>query len=721
LQLLAKDWKILPNTGKACLVHGWNSPDFPSTVDEAAVRKWARIRDAKTTGLRIEGGLCAIDVDVDDALAHALQERIAAIAPHVAAAPMRYGHSDFKFALFCRLKDGEEPFGRWASPRYQSDHIVEVFGGRPGSDGRCLRQFAIYGPHPDGGEYAWADGPELKNCCLADLPELDRYTIGLILDAFKTLAREAGWAEVEAERLSHGDVAFDLTDATRFDILGGGTVGYDELEDGMRCSSSFFDPHSGGNRSKCWVSRSPQYEDSVCVYDHKTLTTHYHERFKPVDAAAVGTAIGEIADELGVSMPIEAPNWRERYVTGYPKASLHNARLAIEAIGVHCSLDTFHSRMLMGRSAAASPRERLLPFFGLVTDGTIAALRVWLSNSFGLDFTEKHVRDAVFTLCHENAFDPVVDMLDEAQANWDGVARIDRMAVDYFNAENTELARTFVRLTMIAAVRRARSPGCKFDTILTMESPEGLNKSSAWAVLAGEGNFSDVPILGRGAREVMEHLADIWIHENSELVGIGKAETEAVKAFASRQVDRARPAYGRFLVDQPRHSIEVATTNAAEYLLSMTGNRRFWPVKILGPIDLAKLRAARLQLWGEAAACEARGDSITLDPALWGLAAAEQEARRVEHPWEAKLVQMLPVSRAGPLGGAGYYENFVIEVAGEEQRVATWAIFEHVLKVPSGQMHNGHAKTLAQVMRKLDWEPGVFGLNGKTTRGYKRT
>src|SRR6185436_3487743 len=130
--------------------------------------------------------------------------------------------------------------------------------------------------------------------------------------------------------------------------------------------------------------------------------------------------------------------------------------------------------------------------------------------------------------------------------------------------------RTAFRKTMLAAVRRARRPGCKFDQILVCESPEGWDKSTAWAVLAGEGNFSDAPILGKDARAVQEELGDIWIHEIAELSGLSKAEVEHVKAFASRVNDRARPAYGRALTDQPRQSIEVGTTNAEKYLLSTT-------------------------------------------------------------------------------------------------------------------------------------------------------
>ena len=134
---------------------------------------------------------------------------------------------------------------------------------------------------------------------------------------------------------------------------------------------------------------------------------------------------------------------------------------------------------------------------------------------------------------------------------------------------------------MIAAVRRVRKPGCKFDNITVLESPEGWNKSSAWRVLAGDENFSDASILGHGAREVQEQLAEVWIHENADLAGMKKAEVETVKTFASRQSDDARPAYGHFLKKQKRHSIEVGTTNNDEYLQSQTGNRRVLAVAYL--------------------------------------------------------------------------------------------------------------------------------------------
>ncbi len=46
------------------------------------------------------------------------------------------------------------------------------------------------------------------------------------------------------------------------------------------------------------------------------------------------------------------PEWRERYLDGSPRPSMHNARLAITALGIACSYDTFHNK---GRSLPKRP------------------------------------------------------------------------------------------------------------------------------------------------------------------------------------------------------------------------------------------------------------------------------------------------------------------------------------------------------------------------------
>ena len=152
--------------------------------------------------------------------------------------------------------------------------------------------------------------------------------------------------------------------------------------------------------------------------------------------------------------------------------------------------------------------------------------------------------------------------------------------------------------------------------------------------------------------------------------------------------------------------------------MSQTGNRRFWPIEVLRPIDIRALRAARLQLWGEAAHYQTQGEILTLPEALWAEAGVEQEARRVVHPWEHKLAEMTVVVK---VEGQEYWGNGVVHMVDGQERVATSAIFEHVLKVPAGQMHNGHSKTLASIMKMHGWSTGLFKLDGKPVRGYLRT
>ena len=422
--------------------------------------------------------------------------------------------------------------------------------------------------------------------------------------------------------------------------------------------------------------------------------------------------------------------WREfNKSRGLPSPTMHNARVAINGLGIECSYDTFHRKMLFG-FRGNDVRHELLS--DEVTDNGIIRLRQIISDSFDIDLGDKAVRDGVISLALEHCFDPVRDMLDKAEADYDGVERLDEMAVTYFNCDDTPLNRAILRKTMIAAVRRVRRPGCKFDTIVVMESEEGWNKSSAWRVIAGDENFSDASILAHGAREVQEQLSEVWIHENADLAGMRKAEVESVKAFASRQSDDARPAYGHFLVKQKRHSIEVATTNSDEYLQSQTGNRRFWPLTVRKMIDLDLLRRDRLQLLGEAAKYKSTGENITLDEKLWPASRVEQEKRRTKDPWE-DIVANIPSHVWDREHGRyefvkeGQAELGAIKIIHKEsdrELVASADLLKYVLSIPIAQQHSGHSRRLATVMRLAGWERSnseKVTINGKQVRGYFRT
>jgi predicted P-loop ATPase len=393
-----------------------------------------------------------------------------------------------------------------------------------------------------------------------------------------------------------------------------------------------------------------------------------------------------------------------------PLSTLFNTKMAIEGLGIEIKYDVFRERVLIGRRGGTKEvvNETLI---GDVSDDRILMLRNLISDEYGFDPNSALVRDAVRAISLQNMFDPVCDFLDEAQAAWDGKARLDSFATKYLACEDTPLNAAQGRKMLIAMAARARHPGIKFDCVAVLEGDEGKNKSTALLVLAGGYDFfSDESIIGRDSREVQEHIAGKWLHESADLAGLSKKEVEAVKAWASRTEDRARPAYGHAIKSQPRRCVMWATTNNPEYLQSQSGNRRFWPMKVLTHIDIEKLKADRTQLLGEAAFYESQGESLVLDQAFWGDAAVEQDKRRVRDAWEDTIAE------------SEMLLFHTVIVAGEE-RIATAHLMEDVLKIPAAQQNTSHTMRLANCMKHLGWKRngnGNITIGQRSMKGYWR-
>ena len=189
--------------------------------------------------------------------------------------------------------------------------------------------------------------------------------------------------------------------------------------------------------------------------------------------------------------------------TGAPLKTYRNARAAIQALRITCRHDRFHDRKLIGGHAIGM-------LAGQLSDEACCVLRQVIIDTYDFDPGKDNVNDFAVELCIENSFDPVVDYLDGLK--WDGVDRLDAWVVAYLGAADTPLNRMIGKLTLVAAVRRARQPGCKFDHMTVLEGPEGKMKSTAILVLAGEENFSDQTILAVGDREQQELVAGVWFY-----------------------------------------------------------------------------------------------------------------------------------------------------------------------------------------------------------------
>ena len=350
--------------------------------------------------------------------------------------------------------------------------------------------------------------------------------------------------------------------------------------------------------------------------------------------------------------------------------------------------------------------EEINKWAGELSDAVNVILRQMIVEHFDFDPGKENVADAATELCLENRFDPIVDFLEGL--DWDGTPRLDKWLTTYLGGADTPLNRAFSKLTLVAAVRRARKPGCKFDHILVLEGPEGKMKSTAIVVLAGIENFSDQTILTASDKEQQELVRGVWIFEIADLAGMKRSEVEKVKSFASRTHDRARPAYGRRRIDAPRRGILIGTTNEDNYLQSQTGNRRFWPVET-GTIDIEALRRDRDQLWAEAAEVEATGIELVLSKELWGDAGAAQDERRLHDPWDDLLANVRGENYQAADGGPVDQE---------------WVKAQELLmrlEIKPDRATPEVYKRLKRVMRRLGWTDGRHYFGGpEQVRGYWR-
>ena len=242
-----------------------------------------------------------------------------------------------------------------------------------------------------------------------------------------------------------------------------------------------------------------------------------------------------------------------------------------------------------------------------------AGLRWYLEEYWGFEGREK-IKDAFNLMQIENGFHTLQEYLNGLE--WDGVERLDTLLVRYMGAEDNEYVRMVTRKWMVGAVTRVMHPGCKFDSVLVLQGPQGIGKSRLGYILS-KGWFSDsVPILSQD-RRAYEALRAKWIVEIAELASAKRSEQEAQKAFLTATVDSYRPAYGQTQKDFPRECVFYATTNEGEPLRDHTGARRYWPVRCSGVNRgfHVGLEDEVDQLWAEAMMRYRAGEKLYMEDA----------------------------------------------------------------------------------------------------------
>lgn len=265
-----------------------------------------------------------------------------------------------------------------------------------------------------------------------------------------------------------------------------------------------------------------------------------------------------------------------------------------------------------------------------VDDISLSKMCVHMEVEYGITVNQKEVIEKMLQpSADKRAFNPVKNYI--TREEWDGEPRIDTLLVDYLGAEDTPLNRTVIHKWMIGAIRRALETdaetfsGVKMDYTIVLFGPQGTGKSTFIETLAGR--FKGSISLTDNRKAQGEILEKSWIVELPEMKGIKSSETDSIKDLLTAKEDQFRPAYGRMVVNNPRHCAFIGSTNNRYFLKDYTGERRFWPVEIKGNGEVSewapKLKKECAQLWAEAYTYYKNGEV----PMLSKEQAAEMEER----------------------------------------------------------------------------------------------
>ena len=275
-------------------------------------------------------------------------------------------------------------------------------------------------------------------------------------------------------------------------------------------------------------------------------------------------------------------------------------------------------------------------------ESDLGSIQIYLERVYGL-YTPSKLKGILLAIAAERSYHPIRDYL-EALPEWDGVPRVETLFIDYLGSPDTLYIRAIARKMMVAAVARIYEPGVKFDSVVVLNGPQGMGKSSFFAKLGGKWFSDSLTISDMKDKAAPEKLQGYWILELGELAGLKKMDVETVKAFITRQDDKFRHSYGYSVEDHPRQCIIVGSTNNGDgFLRDVTGNRRFWLVTCTtnSPHRPWEVESIVPQQWAEAQVLYRAGEQLYLSPEEEKQAGMEQTAALESDVREGMIAEYL--------------------------------------------------------------------------------
>jgi predicted P-loop ATPase len=403
---------------------------------------------------------------------------------------------------------------------------------------------------------------------------------------------------------------------------------------------------------------------------------------QPLDSGS-GPGVQDATDEeieAEVNTTLWLGIWNPAQENGLPKCGVSNAEI-------------FLRNHFKGKTVRYNEFTRLVEADGAaIRDGEMAELHRRLEVvTEQTKWAQAHLDKAILILSRSSSkYHPVREYL--TGLTWDGTDRIANLvgSVEENSAlkivEPLGIHQRYLECFFLSAVARVMQPGCKVDTALILQGPQGARKSSFFRYLVPvEAWFSD----DMGALENKDAGLSVhhaWIIEWAELESVRRSNVGAVKSFLTRQVDKFRPPYGRVTEDFARASVICGTTNEEQFLQDSTGNRRYMVIPVRH-IDTNAIARDRDQLWAEAAYRFRCGEPWHLTGEEMAVQALKNTELVSEDPWEEVIREWLPKS----------------DLVTSCFQVTLEKLLGQCLQIPAERRTKGMQVRAGQVMSGLGW------------------
>ncbi len=338
-----------------------------------------------------------------------------------------------------------------------------------------------------------------------------------------------------------------------------------------------------------------------------------------------------------------------------PTINVYGPAIGFQLVDKECSPDgskkTLSKRELIGflRShyglrLAWNELKKRVELDGDVVDD-LDLMHCKLAEDHGIDHNSATVRDTILYASKANSFHSVQDFLLEAETESFDTPWTD-IGLEYLGLK-TPIESKMFGIHLLAAVYRAFQPGYPYDCMAILKGPQGIGKTRTIKILAGSPLHYISSAAAQQDKDFLLQVGTCWHCELEEIDGhIDSRHDAQLKALISRHTDNYRPPYGRNNTDFPRPSVLTGTTNQHQFLVDITGNRRFMIIDMKTPVDLDVLQRDVYKIWSAVMVAYRQGiqPRLTKHEQMEAARIAAQSMK--EDPWLGQIeasIQGLPV------------------------------------------------------------------------------